>query len=881
AAAELAPPPLAALFAQIDYAARLLPVADARKLAILNSDSLLAESFRNDLRWHHEAEQALSRAQEKTTLWRDKLSPVETEAALGLALRYEGGFFSFISSAWRQVKAEVTARAGLEELTIKPRIVDMLSDLSAEHEAAAELARAHRALGACIGLRDGDEAMELVAERDAGRPREGVHAAPLMELVAVDGDAAAERLRGLSRLKTAAEEARATINTCFESIEGMPVAEALQALSNLLNSKETLPAFAPALRELSAAPNSVRAALRHLDLDIPGLDAVIAEATVERALASRPALREAQGATLDDAGKMVADALADMRDTTADLLVDRARARFAQHMALTTNLDLEIDGQQRAERNAFIRARQDLDRELGKSTRFRSVRELMTSDAGRLIRDLKPVWLMSPLSVADVLPLAPDLFDVVIFDEASQVPIEDAAPSLFRAPQVVVVGDDKQLPPTNFFSSGGGDLDDSDDLDFGEEETDSLDLDADSLLNQAAKRLPSTLLGWHYRSRSEELIAFSNAVFYGGKLISIPSPRRAASEAPIVAESPIDGAKYWREALARSVSFHHTPFATYDKRRNRGEAQYVAEMVRGLLKKQTGKSIGVIAFSEAQQTEIERALERLARDDAKFAEAYEAELEREEDNQFAGLFVKNLENVQGDERDVIIVSVCYAPDPRGVMRMNFGPINRAGGERRLNVIFSRAKEHVALVSTIKADAITNDYNTGALCLKTYLRYAEAVSCGDAEGMRRALATAAPHAAAEREAHTSALAAQIAAGLRDRGLMADLGVGESDFVCDVAVRSKAGDPHHLAVMIDGPRHYATRDLIERHVVKPGALRAFGWKTMTVLGLDWRRDPERVLARIERAVKGASKSGGKGGAARRAAKSAAPKSEDASG
>ena len=214
--------------------------------------------------------------------------------------------------------------------------------------------------------------------------------------------------------------------------------------------------------------------------------------------------------------------------------------------------------------------------------------------------------------------------------------------------------------------------------------------------------------------------------------------------------------------------------------------------------------------------------------------------------------MKNLENVQGDERDVILISVCYAPDARGRMRMSFGPINRAGGEKRLNVIFSRAKEHVALISTIKADQITNDYNTGAFCLKTYLRYAEAVSTGNVDAMRRALAAVAPYAAEERAERETPIAEQIAQALRERGYAAETSLGESKFVCDVAVRKEGADAHQLAVLIDGPTHYQNPNLLERHVTKPGVLGAFGWKTLSVLSLDWRARPDVVLGRIERAL-----------------------------
>ncbi|MCI4666418.1 MAG: AAA domain-containing protein [Neomegalonema sp.] len=847
--------PLAALFAQIDYAARLAPVAAAGRLRIMNPVSNEANAFRNDQRWLDEARETLERAQEKTKLWTEKLSDIETERALELARRHEGGLLSFMSSAWRQVKTEVEQRCKLHELAIRPLIKDLLADLAEEHDAQKEVERHLKQLAANLGVRSGAEALQIVEERDRGTPAEGARATPLLDLATRESEAASDRIQALAALKHSAEAARHAISTCFEGLEMLPVEHAFAALSELEAGRESLPAFAPALRALADAPDGVRAALRRIDASVDQIEAAIVDRAVERALAVRPSLRELSGAAVDETSGEIGGSLSDLRKLTAATLLERARRNFVEHIELTTRLDLELEADTQILRRTYVEARRDLDRELSKNQRFRSVRELMAGPAGLLIRDIKPIWLMSPLSVADVLPLDPDIFDVVIFDEASQVPVEEAAPTLFRAPQAIVVGDEKQLPPTNFFGSGPAE-DDSDgaepDLFGSEEDEGALDLDAESFLAQAAKALPSTLLGWHYRSRSEELIAFSNAVFYAGKLISIPSTLLAKPAEPIIAGVAEDGAEFWKETLARPVSFHHTPFAAYEKQKNTGEAAYIAEMIRGLLKAKTGKSIGVVAFSEAQQAQIEKALETLAKDDAKFRDLLDAEYEREEGGQFEGLFVKNLENVQGDERDVIVISVCYGPDRQGRMRMNFGPINRSGGEKRLNVIFSRAKEHVALVSTIKGDAITNDYNTGALCLKTYLKFADAVSRGDQPAMRRALAAVAPHAARELTHRETPLAETIAASLRDRGWEAEAHLGESAFVCDVAVRTPGADRHQLAVLIDGPAHYACTDLLERHVTRPGVLKAFGWKAMTVLSLDWRRNPEEVLSRIEKAL-----------------------------
>lgn len=184
------------------------------------------------------------------------------------------------------------------------------------------------------------------------------------------------------------------------------------------------------------------------------------------------------------------------------------------------------------------------------------------------------------------------------------------------------------------------------------------------------------MLGWHYRSRSESLISFSNAAFYQGRLLTVPE-----QTLPGGGGRPIDTAQPDVEGLlSRAVSFHLISGGAYEKRRNAKEADYIAGLTRGLLARGAGMSIGIVAFSEAQQAEIHDALERLARRDPEFRKRLDAELEREEDGQFVGLLVKNLENIQGDERDVMILSICYGPDAEGRMRMNFGPINQSGGE---------------------------------------------------------------------------------------------------------------------------------------------------------------------------------------------------------
>jgi predicted DNA-binding WGR domain protein len=487
--------------------------------------------------------------------------------------------------------------------------------------------------------------------------------------------------------------------------------------------------------------------------------------------------------------------------------------------------------------------------------RYKSIRDLAAGDTGKVIQDLKPIWLMSPLSVSDTLPLDPDLFDVVIFDEASQIPLEEAIPAIYRSHQVIIVGDEMQLPPTTFFAAARGEEESVVVEEEGERV--EVDLDADSFLTQSAQNLPSTLLAWHYRSRYESLISFSNAAFYSGNLFTIPDRQRALdNQQELRITAAEQGASNVDALLARSISYHFMENGLYEDRTNPNEAAYIAQLVRGLLRSGNGLSIGIVAFSEAQQAELESALSLLADEDADFAARLEAEHVREENDVFCGLFVKNLENVQGDERDIIIMSVCYGHDAGGRMLMNFGPINQRGGEKRLNVIFSRAKHHMAIVSSIRHHDITNDYNDGANSLKNFLQYAEAVSKGDAANARRVLENLNPlsRKALAPLSKGDAVVDSLANALRSRGYSVDLNVGQSKFRCDLAVRSNTDSLYQLGILVDTEGHYANPNLLDRYLMQPGILKAFGWRFALVLTKDWYHNPEDVLNRIEKLLKG---------------------------
>ena len=500
-----------------------------------------------------------------------------------------------------------------------------------------------------------------------------------------------------------------------------------------------LPAFLQCLAEIAALPPALGTALCMLPLTPPQIEAATADRSLADAYRQERQLANFTGSVRDRHAGRLERLYGQWLASNAGELRTRVKQRFLDNVRIAGLPAAQLRDEEKELKKRYSRGRRDLEHEFGKSMRYKSIRDLVSGDSGEVIKDLKPVWLMSPLSVSDTLPMDAAYFDVVIFDEASQITLEEAVPSVFRARRRSwsatrcsfrrPISSRPGKPPTRKRSCSIEEAG----------EVIQYDLASNSFLNHAAKNLPSTMLGWHYRSRSESLISFSNWAFYDGRLLTVPEERLPApGRKPILIAQPSEAEWGAEELLGRSISFHRMQHGVYDKRRNRAEADYIAQLVRELLRRECGRSIGIVAFSEAQQDEIEGALQRLAQDDADFRDRLDAEWEREIDGQFVGLLVKNLENIQGDERDIIILSVCYGYGPNGKMLMNFGPINKSGGERRLNVAFSRAKHHMAVVSSIQFTDITNDYNDGANCLKNYLRYAEAVSTGNSEASHRVL-----------------------------------------------------------------------------------------------------------------------------------------------
>ena len=455
--------------------------------------------------------------------------------------------------------------------------------------------------------------------------------------------------------------------------------------------------------------------------------------------------------------------------------------------------------------------------EATRSRRHRSLRDLLVA-AGPVLTAAKPCWAMSPLVVASALPPGQH-FDVVIFDEASQIPPAQAISAISRARQVVVAGDEHQLPPTSFFTTTPGDDEAAVD--------DGLTEGFESILDVLSATLPARQLSWHYRSRDERLIAFANDEVYAGSLVTFPG----ASSAPVLDLVTVDG----EGVMAEGDDGVETTTAEVDK---------VVELVLAHARTRPTESLGVIALGIKHAQRLEDAVRRaVGRSDAADVAGF---FDEDAPQRF---FVKNLERVQGDERDAIILSVGYGKTPHGRVLHRFGPLNLEGGERRLNVAVTRARQRMTVVSSLTAEDLdpTRLKARGAMMLRDYLAYA---ASGGAAPAGAAGATGSDGAT---QPSAGVVMAEFARRLREAGLVVHEGYGSSGHRIDLAVE----DPGHrgrlvLAVEGDGPAYAALTTTRDRDRLRPEQLARLGWRPMRVWTTGLFRDPARDVARIVAAV-----------------------------
>lgn len=448
-------------------------------------------------------------------------------------------------------------------------------------------------------------------------------------------------------------------------------------------------------------------------------------------------------------------------------------------------------------------------REGEKKRKLKGVRKII-EEIGELVQTLKPCFLMSPLSVSTFLN-ADTKFDVVIFDEASQIFPQDAVGAIYRGKQVIVVGDSKQMPPSNFFNST---------LESDEDIEDDV-ADFESILDMCSTCFEQRRLRWHYRSRNEQLIAFSNKNFYDNSLITFPTVLDETNGAGVEYVN-VDG--------------------VFDRksRTNRIEAERIVDLIFEHAGTYPERSLGVVAFSISQQNLIDNLVLRRLRDNPEVEGFFSAD-------RAEPFFVKNLETVQGDERDTIIFSVAYAKDSAGKLLLNFGPLNREGGERRLNVAVTRAKINVKLVSSMRYTDIDlkRTKAEGSRLLREYLDFAEN---GDI-GLTRTLSVG------KYEEFDSPFESEVCDFLRANGVAVDTQVGCSSFKIDLAVKRENSSQYVLAIECDGASYHSSKTARDRDRLRQSVLENMGWKFYRIWSTDWFRNKRAEKDRLLLAVRSA--------------------------
>ena len=596
---------LADLSSLTGHAVLLAPFAETDTLEVFSPKSSTAKLLARHRRAMKTGAAELAEARTKTTGWRQKLSADDARTALDQARQMETSVFRFLSPAWWRLRGLLRHSYDFSVHQVAPPWSRIIEPLHQEHQAAARLQKAESAVKADLAF-DASFADYEGSMAEVDRSVERLPA-PIQALHrGWTGSAAAkETVLRLAKLHPTVERLLKELGDLIEASPDLDWQELREELALVEESLEDWPDYAPCLRELAALPASVAEAWRRLPMSPGELESAAARRTIDDLLRADPEVRRITAAIHERQAGKLTRLYADWLDANAAAILERVRDCFLEHVGTASKPHAELTAEQKEWKPRYNRGRRELEHEFGKTMRYRSIRDLVTGDTGLVVRDLKPVWLMSPLSVSDTLPLDELPFDVVLFDEASQVTLEEAIPAFYRGRQVVIVGDEKQLPPTSFFATAAAD-DDAGASD-GDDRTAEQDLGSDSLLSHAAKKLPSTMLRWHYRSRSESLIAFSNAAFYQGRLLTVPEVHGIAKgRTPILVKDAADGDQV-DSVLDRPVSFHLLEAGIYRDRRNASEADYIARLIRALLVRQTGLSIGVIAFSEAQQSEIDGA----------------------------------------------------------------------------------------------------------------------------------------------------------------------------------------------------------------------------------------------------------------------------------
>lgn len=817
-----------------DVAHILKEWADLNLVSLINPKSKLAKTFDKDAKTLDQLKKTIQQLDKQNIYWKERPDEDTLVILKGDVEKYEPRFFKFFYSSWRKTKKYLETNYDFSAHNLKPSYHKILTDLEQYYQQQKAAQDLHEKLASQYQLTDINEALRVVKKLRLKQYD------PIFQSVIMH-DLADKLVLEIVAYHEILDQLTFTMKQLFNNLHNTSLTQIAQNIKTITADLESLQRFIPLLLQIHLLPDDFKQMILVLPIKGREIEATIAAKTFDKLLKRHPIY----------AAYQQEDVVADVKlfqrlyDQLLGANIAYIHAYYASnYKKINSLLDASaatLEDEEKQLKKELAVGRKILDNEFGKKMRFKSIRSLVSAESNHIIKALKPVWLMSPLSVSDVFPLQTDLFDVVIFDEASQIPLEDSVPAICRGAQTIIVGDEQQMPPTNFFAIKQEEEEVADEADYL--------IQAESLLELAAKKLPHIMLQWHYRSKFESLISYSNYNFYAGNLVTVPDPYATISQLPLKQEyaqlSP--DLKY---ILQQSISFHYLNDAVYKNRKNIDEARYIANMVYEMLMQNIQETIGIVAFSKEQQSAIEAALEEKARENLAFETILEKAYQRTENDQFVGLIVKNLENIQGDERDIIIMSVCYGYDEHRRMLMNFGPINRHGGEKRLNVLFSRAKQHMVVVSSIKHPDITNVHNTGANILKRFLAYAEAISNHEPQQAMQILQQSNNNQNSFEVHHQPFyVVLQIGEWLKNKGYDISYLHGQSKFKCSIAVRKSAATPFYLAIIVDDQWYYENENALDVGYNRTLLLERSGWKVIRVYIKDWIQDADKVLNNLQ--------------------------------
>jgi very-short-patch-repair endonuclease len=832
------------LFAQIacDAGASVPTLLELADVAQAVSAAPLPSAWRNDAewkdvratvtRWADASAEQKARHDELAVRWSPSVFGADLASLEARFARWATAFFLFAFLFLYGARRRLAAHAR-GPLPPNRQIAIDLSRARAFAGAEPELSmleqKVQRALEGCGAIATPDDARAVVSRAErvrtaaarASRPGAGPALGALLRYADGMSDQERKRLSELAaRLAEALSRYQAAVTRVREALQLQAWPEdgddaVAQAGALASSMRERAADFRPWCLYMQSAR----------ELEAEGLGAVV-EAHGAGRIEAKHAARALERGLLEAWTAAIRDAHPVLRDfdgQSQHALVERFREVDGAHLRTARTHILSTLEQRLPPPGADVGAASEpgiLKRELAKKTRHMPLRKLL-QQIPNLLGRLKPCLLMSPLSIAQYLPARGRKFDLVVFDEASQICTHDAIGAIGRGQQVVVVGDSRQLPPTAFFQRGSGDDASVDENDF---------VELESILDEAvASGLPEQMLGWHYRSRHETLIEFSNHHYYESKLNVFPAARARVADL--------------------GVKFHLVKDGVYElggSRTNPNEARALVEHLVRSLRATSPKerSFGIVTFSAAQQELIEDLLDE-ARSKHPDIEPHFAD----DHPTFEKVFVKNLENVQGDERDEILFSIAYGPDKYGKMLMNFGPMNRDGGERRLNVAVTRAKKLLRVFSTITADRIdtARTRSTGAKHLKAFLRFAAE---RDASNLART-----DEAGGDFDSDFERAVYDV---LRASGLGVDTQIGCGGYRIDLAVvHPEEPSVYAIGIECDGAAYHSGKTARDRDRLRQQVLEGLGWRLHRIWSTDWidnrAREIERLLDAVATAVR----------------------------